>query len=104
MKVGKPSDIAASAPPPAASGAAAKGARAAERARASDSEESPGVTVSVRARSLIQAEVVAGGDIDMRKVEAVRVAIQQGTFKINPEVIADRLLANAKEMLGQDRA
>lgn len=37
----------------------------------------------------------------MAKVEAVRSAIEQGTYVVNPEVIADKLLANAQEMLNR---
>jgi negative regulator of flagellin synthesis FlgM len=37
--------------------------------------------------------------MDMDKVNAMTQAIQNGTFKVNPEAIADKLLANAQEML-----
>lgn len=105
MKIGKPSDIAAVSTTSAAAQATASqaGARAAS-ARGRTAEAGVGVTVSVRSRSLAQAGLSTGSDIDMSKVEAVRAAIEQGTFKINPEVIADKLLANAKEMLGRRRA
>lgn len=107
MKIGKSSDIAAvSTTPNATQAAASRGAaRAATpsapgRARA-EAGATVGVTVSVRAHALVQTDLSAGDDIDMNKVEAVRAAIQQGTFKINPEVIADKLLANAKDMLAR---
>lgn len=107
MKIGKPSDIAVVSTPPAVAqatvspgGGRAAPAAAAGRARAADA----GVTVSVRARSLAQAEFATGSDIDMNKVAAIRLAIEQGNFKANPEVIADKLLANAKDMLGRRRA
>lgn len=104
MKIGKPSEIAAVSTTPAAAQAAAS--RGAGRAAATTggrgrTESAAGVTVSVRARALVQADLSAGDDIDMGKVEAVRTAIAQGTFKINPEVIADKLLANAKDMLAR---
>jgi negative regulator of flagellin synthesis FlgM len=35
----------------------------------------------------------------MQKVAAVRSAIQDGSYVVNPEAIADKLLANAQEML-----
>jgi negative regulator of flagellin synthesis FlgM len=52
-----------------------------------------------------QSQALAGsGDvIDMSKVETMRAAIQNGTFKVNPEAIADKLLSNAKEMLTASR-
>jgi len=48
----------------------------------------------------------AGGeasDIDTVKVNSVRQAIAQGTYKVNPEAIADKLLSNAQEMLKRTR-
>lgn len=105
MKIGKPPEMAAVPTAPAAPQAAAAQAGGRAAAPASDrsraSEPGASVTVSVRASALVQANVMAGSDIDMNRVEAVRLAIQQGTFKMNPEVIADKLLANAKEMLGR---
>ena len=56
-----------------------------------------GVTVSTQARSLEQPGAAA--DVDMDKVNSVRQAIEQKSFIVNPETIADKLLANAREML-----
>ncbi|TSE26882.1 flagellar biosynthesis anti-sigma factor FlgM [Tepidimonas sediminis] len=43
----------------------------------------------------------SGTDVfDAAKVEAMRTAIQNGSFSVNAEAIADRLLASAREMLG----
>ena len=41
--------------------------------------------------------------VDMSKVNAMRAAIAQGSFVINPEAIADQLLVNAQEMLKSSR-
>ena len=41
--------------------------------------------------------------MDMTKVNAMRDAIRQGTFKVDAEAIADKLLGNAQEMLDQNR-
>lgn len=41
--------------------------------------------------------------IDMNKVEAVRQAISEGRFQVNPEAIAERLLENIVEGLKQQR-
>ena len=60
------------------------------------------VTVSKLARSL-EAGSGASSDIDMTKVNAMRTAIAQKTYKVNPEVIADRLLSNAQEVLQRTR-
>jgi negative regulator of flagellin synthesis FlgM len=62
------------------------------------------VTVSPLARSMEVAEGAAASDVDTAKVEAVRTAISQGTYVVNPEAIADKLLSNAQEMLSRNRA
>jgi len=61
------------------------------------------VTVSRMARSLEAAGSSATPDVDMAKVNAVRSAMAQGTYKVNPEAIADKLLSNAGEMLQRNR-
>ncbi len=58
------------------------------------------VTVSTLARGLEKTgRGESSADIDLQKVAAVRSAIQQGTYVVNPEAIADKLLSNAQEML-----
>lgn len=52
-----------------------------------------------------QSQALSGSNdvIDMDKVQSMRSAIENGTFRINPEAIADKLLSNAKEMLTASR-
>ena len=57
------------------------------------------VTVSSLARALEQTRLADSSVVDMEKVNAVRQAIADGSFVANAEVIADKLLANAQEML-----
>lgn len=57
------------------------------------------VTVSTLARSLGTSNGGDTPDVDMEKVASVRAAIQSGTYVVNPEAIADKLLGNAQEML-----
>jgi negative regulator of flagellin synthesis FlgM len=47
----------------------------------------------------------AGGasEFDADKVARISSAIADGSFKINPEAIADRLIANAQELLSKVR-
>ncbi len=61
------------------------------------------VTVSSMARSLEAAGSSETPDVDTAKVNAMRSAIAQGTYKVNPEAIADKLLSNAGEMLQRSR-
>jgi len=45
----------------------------------------------------------ADGSFDAAKVERISQAIKDGKFKVNPEAIADKLIANAQEILGKTR-
>ena len=40
------------------------------------------------------------GVFDTEKVQRISDAIRNGQFKVNPEAIADKLIANAQELLG----
>ena len=48
-------------------------------------------------------QLAAGGTegvFDSDKVQRISDAIRDGKFQINPEAIADKLIANAQELLG----
>ncbi len=48
-------------------------------------------------------QLAAGGTegvFDSNKVQRISDAIRDGKFQINPEAIADKLIANAQELLG----
>ncbi|BDT70446.1 hypothetical protein os1_46390 [Comamonadaceae bacterium OS-1] len=75
---------------------AQKGARAIPAAGAQ-------VSVSTLARTLEQNDRAVGSDFDSKKVADIKAAIKNGTFKINPEAIADKMLDNAREMLSVAR-
>jgi negative regulator of flagellin synthesis FlgM len=70
-------------------------AQAPQRAQASG----VAVTVSTLARGLDKASRSSAADIDTQKVATVKAAIQDGSYVINPEAIADKLLSNSKELL-----
>lgn len=59
------------------------------------------VTVSTLARGLEKTDRSEGSSIDTQKVATIKAAIQDGSYKVNPEAIADKLLANAQEMLNR---
>ena len=50
-----------------------------------------------------EATALAAGDgsFDAAKVERISQSIKEGTFKPNPEAIADKLIANAQELLAR---
>lgn len=80
-----------------AAGAAAKPQLKAEDAGAA-TPGSTTVKLSATASSLLSA---SNADFDADKVERMRQAIADGSFSVNPEVIADKLIANAQELLGK---
>jgi negative regulator of flagellin synthesis FlgM len=58
------------------------------------------LTLSATTQSSPAGGVGDSAVFNAEKVEAMRQAIANGTFRVNPEAIADKLLANAAEMLG----
>ncbi|MEK9803984.1 MAG: flagellar biosynthesis anti-sigma factor FlgM [Curvibacter sp.] len=107
MKVGQPADMPKVTSPAQQAGAgAAAPAKKEAAATATSTASSAGVAVTVSAsvRSLEQANRgESAADVDMDKVNAVRQAIEDGSYVVNPEAIADKLLANAQEMLDRPR-
>lgn len=72
---------------------------------ASGSPSSSGVTVTLSQQSRSLSSVQGSGSevMDMGKVEAMKTAIANGSFQVNAEAIADKLLSNASEMLTASR-
>lgn len=63
----------------------------------------PGVTVTMSTATQA-ASSASGSDVfNADKVDAMRNAIANGTFEVNAEAIADKLLSNAAEMLSSNR-
>lgn len=105
MKIGQPSDnsIQIQAGNAATTQKAGQSASTTASNNAAQSTRSVGVavTVSTLARGLEKAGKGEAADIDMQKVATVRAAIGDGTYVVNPEAIADKLLFNAQEMLNR---
>ncbi len=64
-----------------------------------------GVTVTLSSTSQALSSVSGAGNevFNTEKVEAMKLAIANGTFQVNAEAIADKMLSNAAEMLGTAR-
>lgn len=100
MKIGNPADKPVVVPatnngaltPNAAAGASAS-------AIPVTADDSAKIELSSSAATLMSSDVSA--DFDAEKVARMSEAIENGTFKINPEVIADKLIANAHEALAK---
>ncbi|MFA5243507.1 MAG: flagellar biosynthesis anti-sigma factor FlgM [Sulfuricella sp.] len=67
-----------------------------------------GSATEVKLTSSSQLQALGGSGesqpMDTAKVEAIKQAISEGRFKINPEKIADGLLNSVKELLTDPRA
>jgi negative regulator of flagellin synthesis FlgM len=103
MKIGQPTDLSASVvqtTPPAAQKASQEPAAS---AKSSATSASVSVSVSNLARTLEKPHLSQASDIDSAKVAAVKAAIEDGSYQVNAEAIADKLLSNAQEMLVRAR-
>ncbi len=77
---------------------AASDRKAAAAGTKPDAEASAQVELSATAQ-----QIAAGtdGSFDTKKVQGIAQAIRDGQYKVNPEAIADKLIANASELLGR---
>jgi negative regulator of flagellin synthesis FlgM len=65
-----------------------------------DSNASVEVKLSPVTQTMTNNVARSGTDVfDATKVQAMRTAIQNGSFSVNAEAIADKMLANAREMM-----
>ena len=70
-------------------------------AASASSPQSASVRLSSMAIEAASPSVVTGANatFDSARVEKVRAAIESGTYRVDPEVIADRLIEFARERL-----
>jgi negative regulator of flagellin synthesis FlgM len=101
MKIGQPSDTSVPVNSTAANAPAKGGQSASSTASAQAPLAGVAVTVSPMARTLEASKRSEAADVDMEKVKSVRAAIEQGTYKVNPEAIADKLISSAQEILNR---
>lgn len=79
------------------------GADPAAAAGASPARPQAGVTVTL-SPTTVSAMGSGGSEVfNAEKVESMKQAIANGTFQVNAEAIADKMLANAAEMLSGSR-
>ncbi|OQW86901.1 MAG: flagellar biosynthesis anti-sigma factor FlgM [Rhodoferax ferrireducens] len=107
MTIIKPSDnhvaLTSNAAPLAAKSAPAASAQAKTSAAKGPQTAGVAVTVSSLARSMETEGASELAEVDMVKVNSVKQSIANGTFVVNPGVIADKLLSNAQDMLQRTR-
>ncbi len=110
MKIGQTPDFHPSAttgtaaPPPKAGQGASAAATAKTTALQGARSAGVAVSVSTLAQGLDKASLGQAAEVDSQKVAAVKASIQDGTYVVNPEAIADKLLSNAQEMLQRTRS
>ena len=107
MNVNKPAAemTALAAAQAAAQTAAQKAGQQAEVVKANPPVKTLPAGASVTIRVARESRVVAerAPEINQQKIEAVRSAIERGTFKPDPEIIADKLLAGSREVMNRVR-
>jgi negative regulator of flagellin synthesis FlgM len=64
----------------------------------------PSATVALSSTAATLLSGGAAGEFDAEKVARMSEAIASGSFKINAEAIADKLIANAQELLVKVKA
>ncbi len=102
MKIGNPADISNTAAPAATASAAAASTAAPgalTTAIPAQADASAKIQLSSAASTLLTGS--ATPEFDAEKVARISKAIDDGSFKINPEVIADKLISNAQELLSK---
>lgn len=75
------------------------GAGAAKRASGSASQDKVDINPLSSQLQALETSLEQVDVVDTARVEAIRQAISEGRFKVNPDVIADRLIATVKEMV-----
>ena len=95
MKIGNPLDKPGLAPASGRGNAVESGSA---KVNGSTAESSSLVALSSAATTLLGG---ADAEFDAGKVERISTAISQGQYTVNPEAIADKLLANAQELLSR---
>lgn len=102
MKIGNPADKpAAAAPVGPVRNQPAEAAKSQEAAASSTGAADPSAKVELSNTAASLLEGGASSDFDADKVARIAQAISDGKFEINAEKIADRLIANAHEVLGK---
>ena len=100
MKIGNPSDKPVGGVSPRTEGATPTSKSGKTSSANGSTSESAKVTLSTVASGMMSVE----GEFDAEKVSSVKQSIDSGTYKVNPEVIADKLISNAKDLLQVKRS
>ena len=77
------------------------GQKRADKPAEAGASSAQGVNISEFARKLqsIEGNLAGGAVVNTAKVTEIKQAISDGHFKVNPEVVADRLLETVRELI-----
>lgn len=70
---------------------------------ASPAQNEPSARVQLSSASLQASQSTGDTSFDQAKVERISNAIREGRFQVDAGAIADKLIANAQELLGRAR-
>ena len=103
MKIGNPAEKPLAVVPTTSHGAGVDAAKAGSStaAAAATTTGTPDPSATVELSSTAAALLSGSTPFDAEKVARISQAIAEGSFKVNPEVIADKLIGNAQELLSK---
>jgi negative regulator of flagellin synthesis FlgM len=101
MKVGHPADKPAPIPVTGSPSPAQEAAKAQPAANAIPATADPSAKIELSDAAATLLDNPSSADFDADKVARISQAISDGSFKIDAEVIADKLISNAKELLSK---
>lgn len=82
----------------------ASGNKPSSAAAAGRGAAEPSAKVAISAAGSMMNDASVDGSFDSEKVDRIARAIREGRFTINAEAIADKLLVNARELMGPARS
>lgn len=88
-------------PVTATQGAERKGQAGGTAAQAATPAAEPSAQVALSPAASLLVKAAADPAFDAAKVERIAAAIRDGSYKIDAEAIADKLIINAEELLGR---
>ncbi|MGZ8259471.1 MAG: flagellar biosynthesis anti-sigma factor FlgM [Caldimonas sp.] len=103
MKIGHPADKPLPAPAVGTPAAPADPARTTPVHASGAAAVDASATVALSSTASTLLSTGGAGEFDADKVARISARIADGSFRINPEAIADKLIANAEELLSKVR-
>lgn len=82
---------------------AARGTKSAPQGNRPEGKDNVTLSSTSTQIQALEAGISEASGFDTAKVEAIKQAISEGRFTINPEAIADKLIASTRELLAQQK-